>query len=204
MAILVVAVAPRAVRTTTVTTSRVAASVVPHVVAMTVVVSVVALAVVSLAVTTVVLLHVVKALAVLRVVMTVVVTVVLRRVVMVKAMAANLVLVTQAVAALRPVVMQVHRVVISLPASQRLPSQLVAAASRSWHTMPASALRAPRADRWQVCGASATPVAKAGTARCWPFLLLWGPWTKNTQSSSTIIAQGGICSVVFVIFRGRL
>jgi len=28
-----------------------------------------------------------------------------------------------------------------------LPSQLVAAASRSWHTMPASALRAPRADR---------------------------------------------------------
>jgi len=90
---------------------------------------------------------VVKALAVLRVVMTVVVTVVLRRVVMVKAMAANLVLVTQAVAALRPVVMQVHRAVISLPASRRLPSLLVAAApSLLWHTMPASVLHALHAD----------------------------------------------------------
>lgn len=169
MAILVVAVALRAVRMTTATTHRAAASVVPHVVAMTVVVSVVALAVVSLAVTTVVLLPVVKAVAVLQVVMTVVATVVLHRVVTEKVTAASLALVTQAVVALLRVAMRVHHAVISRHASRHLPSPLVVAASLSWPMTPASARHAPRVDAH--CQRALPSAVKAGSARCQPFFM---------------------------------
>lgn len=153
MAILVVAVAPRAVRMTTVITSRAVASVVPHVVAMIVVDSVVALAAALLVVTTVAPLPVVKA-AVSLAVMTVAATVVLRRVVTVTVMAASLVLVIQAVVALLLVAMRVHRAAISLLASLHLPSLPVVVASPLWPTTPASVLHAPRAD---CCVALAPP-----------------------------------------------
>ena len=150
MAILVVAVAPRAVRMTTVITSRAVASVVPHVVAMIVV----ALAAALLVVTTVAPLPVVKAAAVSLAVMTVAATVVLRRVVTVTVMAASLVLVIQAVVALLLVAMRVHRAAISLLASLHLPSLPVVVASPLWPTTPASVLHAPRAD---CCVALAPP-----------------------------------------------
>ena len=132
---------------TTVITSRAVASVVPHVVAMIVVDSAVALAAALLVVTTVAPLPVVKAAAVSLAVMTVAATVVLRRVVTVTVMAASLVLATQAVVALLPVATRVHRAVISHPASPRLPSLLVVAASLSWPTTPASVLLARLAER---------------------------------------------------------
>ena len=151
---MVVAVAPRAVRMTTVITSRAVASVVPHVVAMIVVDSAVALAAALLVVTTVAPLPVVKAAAVSLAVMTVAATVVLRRVVTVTVMAASLVLVIQAVVALLLVAMRVHRAAISLLASLHLPSLPVVVASPLWPTMPASVLHAPRAD---CCVALAPP-----------------------------------------------
>ena len=147
---MVVAVAPRAVRMTTVITSRAVASVVPHVVAMIVV----ALAAALLVVTTVAPLPVVKAAAVSLAVMTVAATVVLRRVVTVTVMAASLVLVIQAVVALLLVAMRVHRAAISLLASLHLPSLPVVVASPLWPTTPASVLHAPRAD---CCVALAPP-----------------------------------------------
>ena len=143
MGTLVVAVAARM---TTATTHRVAVSVVPHAVATTVVVSVVALAAVLPAVTIAARLPVVKA-AVLQAATIAAVIVVLPHAVTARVMAASLVLVTQAVVALLPVATRAHRAVISHPASPRLPSLLVVAASLSWPTTPASVLLARLAER---------------------------------------------------------